>query len=716
MYPFFENGFAVGPVSGSDVPLAPVEAAQRRLAVRRMSTEQTVDPHLVEQTKQQIRHLVREIAQMSKSEVGPQQYYDALLNRVVSALAAVGGAVWSVEKGRLDLQYQINLRQTGLADSPQDQQRHGRLLQRVLKSGEGMMVAPHSGAGDDSEAGNPTPFLLLLGPLKSDQEVQGVIEIFQRPDTALSVQQGYLRFVMQMCELAGDYLNTRRLRHFSDRQVLWSQLEQFTRQVHRSLDPRLTAYTIANEGRRLLECDRVSVGIVRQRKCKIEAVSGQDTLDKRSNVVTLLGKLASAVTATGEAVWYTGDASRLAPQVEEAVQAYIDESHSKVVGIIPLRRPEEEDTGSGPDPDADPTEVIGALIVEQIEDSQPQEGLLARVDVISQHASTALTNSLDYHRIFLLPLWLAIGKAAWVIKARTLPKTTAVVAAVVALLLWLFLWPATFNLEGKGTLEPAAKRDVFASFDGVVEEVLVEHGEFVKKGQELARLRNDELENTYIETHGNLLKTIEKISSAHYSGKDKKKGSDDARAEGDLAVLKQEENTFKRQLALLDEKKKELVIRSPIDGQINTWQVRDLLLRRPVKQGQVLMSVADPNGDWELELHMPEDRIGFVALAQQKKREENLPDELPVKFRLATTPGDEHEGQVDEVHGHAEVRGEEGNTVLVRVNFNKEQLPPTEMRAGATVTAKIDCGTVPIGYKYFHDVISFIQLKILFKL
>ncbi len=681
-----------------------------------MSTEQTVDPHLVEQTKQQIRHLVREIAQLSKSHVSPQQYYDALLNRVVSALAAAGGAIWAMEKGRLDLQYQINLRQTGLADNPQNQQRHGRLLQRVLQSGEGMMIAPHSGAGDDAEAANPTPFLLLLGPLKSDQEVQGVIEIFQRPDTALSVQQGYLRFVQQMCELAGDYLNTRRLRHFSDRQVLWSQLEQFTRQVHRSLDPRLTAYTIANEGRRLIECDRVSVGVCRQRKCKIEAVSGQDTLDKRSNVVALLGKLATAVTATGEAVWYTGDASRLAPQVEEAVQAYIDESHSKVVGIIPLRRPEVEDTGTGPDPDAGPTEVIGALIVEQIEDSQPQEGLLARVDVISQHSSTALTNALDYHRIFLLPLWLSIGKAAWVLKARTLPKTVAIAAAVLLLLLWLLLWPATFNLEGTGRLEPKSKRQVFASVDGNVEQVLVDNGDFVKKGQVVARMRDTDLETQVVELTGKWASTLSQISAVKSSAKDKKRGAEDSKQAGELARLLEEEASLRRQLEMRKKQREELEVRSPIDGQVNTWHVQELLLHRPVKKGNELMSIVDPSGEWELEINMPEDRVGFVAQAQESKREANQPDNLPVVFMLKTNPGPNYQGQVEEVHGHAEVQPEEGNTVKVRVSFDKSQLPATDLLPGATVTAKIDCGTVSIGYKYFHDVIAFIQAKILFRL
>ena len=142
-----------------------------------------------------------------------------------------------------------------------------------------------------------------------------------------------------MCELAADFLKSHQLRHFSDRQVLWTQLEDFTRMIHASLDPRETAYTIANEGRRLIECDRLSVAIRKGNRCKIEAISGQDVFDKRSNVVRLLGRLATAVTATGDAVWYSGDTQDLAPQVEKAVEEYVDEAHSKTVAILPLNAP-----------------------------------------------------------------------------------------------------------------------------------------------------------------------------------------------------------------------------------------------------------------------------------------------------------------------------------------------------------------------------------------
>ncbi len=62
-----------------------------------------------------------------------------------------------------------------------------------------------------------------------------------------------------------------------------------------NLDMRDTAYTIANEGRRLIECDRVSVATLRGGKAKVVAISGQDTIENRSNIVTALNALATRV-------------------------------------------------------------------------------------------------------------------------------------------------------------------------------------------------------------------------------------------------------------------------------------------------------------------------------------------------------------------------------------------------------------------------------------
>jgi len=667
-----------------------------------MSTEQSVDPELVEETKQQIRNLVREIAQITKSDVSPQEFYDAVLNRIVTALAAAGGAIWTVtETGQLSLEYQINLRETRLADSEEDQVRHGRLLRKVISSGEGMLMAPQSGGGSPEEGGNPTDFLLVLGPLKTANETAGVMEIFQRPGGNVTVQRGYLRFLLQMCELASEYLKSRKLQHFTDRQALWAQLEQFTRLVHKGLDEKNTAYTIANEGRRLIECDRVSVAICRGRSTLIEAISGQDTFDKRSNTVTLLTALAKSVVATGETVWYTGDTSNMAPQVEEAVQNYVDEVHSKAVAIVPLKEPHDK---TNP---LEQPKVIGALIIEQIEDSRPRDGLAQRIEVVGDHSSIALHNVMEHNSLFLMPVWRTIGKSRWLVEARQLPWTISATIGVLLLALILSLWPANFELNAKGKLEPAVQANVFADLDGEVIGVYVKHDDTVKKGQKLAQLQNLELDFQISDAQGKLQQASERLYSVEnqLNNPGRLDNAEEAKLHSEHDQLLEETKSLKEQLQLLNHKHEKLTVKSPIDGEITTWQVRETLIYRPVTKGQILLNVVEPQGDWVLDLQMPEDRVGFLSEAQASE----LGPGLPVEYILATSPGAKREGKVIEVHRSAEVRGEEGNTVLVRVAINKDEIPEADRRKGAVVTANVYCGRTSIGYAWFHPLVSFVQ-------
>ena len=126
-----------------------------------MSSEQPIDPQVIEQTKQQIRSLVSEIAQLSRTEMSPEAYYSEFLTRIVTALAAAGGAVWTVDgQGRLSMQFQINYGITKLGDDEKAQRHHGRLLYRTLSSGEGGLMPPHWHVGlrhrRGRDGGNPT--------------------------------------------------------------------------------------------------------------------------------------------------------------------------------------------------------------------------------------------------------------------------------------------------------------------------------------------------------------------------------------------------------------------------------------------------------------------------------------------------------------------------------------------------------------------------------
>lgn len=676
-----------------------------------MSSEQTLDPHLIEQTKQQIRTLVNEIMQLAHSEISPQEFYGEFLTRLVAALAAPGGALWATEEqgqGQLQLQYQVNLRDTHLAEMPENEQRrHGRLLQKVMTSGDGLLLPARSGSGDDAEAGNPTDFLLVMGPLKTDLHVVGVVEIFQRSEAGPQTQMGYLRFLLQMCEHAGDFLKSRQLRSLSDRQSLWTQLEEFSRSVHASLEPRATAYTIANEGRRLIECDRVSVAIRRGHRCLIEAVSGQDLVDKRSNTVRLLGELATAVVASEEPMWYTGDTSNMAPQVEDAVQAYVDESHSKTVAVIPLRRPEvlaEKEA----DEDYETPPPVGALIVEQIEDARVAQKMTQRVDVVAQHSSVALANAMEHQSLFLMPVWRAIGKSKWIVQARTLPKTISIGAAVIVVILCLIFVPAEFKLHCKGTLEPVDRCYVFAPSEGIVEKVLVKHGDDVKAGDLLAKLRSTELSVQMEKTRGDrdateaaLEKTVREMLLPGQRGR---ANEERQQLSGTRLELRQRLDALNAQLKIYEAKAAEMEVRSPVDGQVISWDVENKLRNRPVQRGAELLRIGELNKEWQLELNMPEDRMGYLA-----KRQKEMGQDLEVRYSLATDPGREHRGIIKEVQQVAEVHGDEGSTVTVKVNITEDDLAAENVRAGAEVSAKVLCGRRPVGFVWFHDLVAFLE-------
>ncbi len=681
----------------------------------------SVDADQVERAKREIQSLVQEIAELSRSQIEPAAFYDAMLNKVVAALAAPGGAVWTIaDSGVLQLVYHINFRQTGLVENQIGQAQHTRLLQQVMSGSEGTLVAPHSGTGDatdndENAAANPTDFLLVMAPVSNDQGPQGVLEVFQRPGARTATQRGYLRFLQQISEFAGDFLKARRLQHLSEKQLLWEQLESFTRTAHEKLDVRQTAYTIANEGRRLIGCDRVSVAIRRGSRCHIEAVSGQDTFDKRSNVTVLLGKLATAVTRTGEDVWYSGDTSELAPQVEEALDAYVDESHTKAMAILPLSPPVESPETLAENEEPETPEIIGALIVEQMVDSRPPEGFLQRVEVVRGHSATALGNALEHEGLFLMPVWRFLGKSTRLFRGRTLPKTVAVITTIVILLGVLCFWPIDFNLHGTGHLRPKVRQHVFAQLDGDVQDVLVEHDSPVKQGDVLVVERSLDLEKEIETVRGQLEQTRADINTTSREVTYNRNMTEAQKSQKDaeLAQLRERQISLTKQLELLKDKQELLTVRSPIDGKVVSWKVQEQLRGRPVARGQILMEVADPSGDWELEVEMPESRMGPVAEAWEESD-----GTLPVTFILATSPSEKIEGKVVEIHRSAEVHGEEGNSVLLRVTFDQDQLREviSDPKIGATATAKVYCGQRSIGYVYLHDAVDFVRSKILFRL
>jgi hypothetical protein len=230
--------------------------------------------------------------------------------------------------------------------------------------------------------------------------------------------------------------------------------------------------------------------------------------------------------------------------------------------------------------------------------------------------------------------------------------------------------------------------------------------------------RSLELEKQFVEKNGELSTSESTLKNTDRDLQENDTLTDTERRQkqSDIGELREKIKSLHKQIALLKEKQEKLTIRSPIDGRVVTWNVRDQLLDRPVKCGQNLLEIADPSKDWELEVQMPEKRMGHLAKAATAAAAKK--QKLPVTFFLATNPAEKFEGLVEEVERSAEVRGEEGSTVLIRVSFDQKTLRKAiaDPKIGASATAKVDCGKRAIGYVWFHDLVDFVRAKILFRI
>jgi multidrug efflux pump subunit AcrA (membrane-fusion protein) len=676
----------------------------------------------VEQTKQQIRALINEISELSRTDHPADEYFPAILKRIIDALAAVGGAVWLIDpEGQLRLSYQIKTPPNLLDNGDEDAMRHARLLSRLYQRGQSELVPPHSMLGENQNEGNPTPNLLVVSPLSNGKQNTGLLEIFQRPDSAPNIQRGYLRFLEQMAGLVGEWLKGATLRQVSDRQEMWQQADHFARLVHDNLDLRDTAFTIANEGRQLIGCDRVSVAIKKGGKCRVQAISGQDSIESRSNIVTALNTLATRVVSAGESLWYDGSVADLPPQLEEAIEDYVDLSHGRSIVVLPIRRPEKviegdvhsKETVQREDQSA--REIIGALIVEQIESQVPNEVLRSRCDLVYEHAARALNNSISHSDLFLMPVWRALSRATWLFRGSAFPKTMTVLAIASVVLLGMFLVRINLDLEANGSLQPVTQRQVFAHVDGEVEEVYVDHSSEVKANDLLVKLRNRDLEIEITSLEGQLQETLESIQAldatvANMSPTKPEERVEQIRSYGQLEEAKKRLETLRAQLKLQYLNREKLEVRSPIDGIVMTWDLKKNLRTRPIVRGQVLVTIADPRGDYEVELLMPEKRMKYLDTAMKDSGDK----QLNVEYILATDPSTTHTGKLlaEAIHARAELDQTDGAVVKLRVK--PDSMDGVSRRPGARVIADVTCGRASAAFVWFHEVVEWIYANVLF--
>ncbi len=660
------------------------------------------------QTRERVVRIAREIEEFAHSNVSPETFFREFLRRVVAGLGATAGAAWLIdESGRLAVTSEVNLADTGFYEEPEAILKNQRLLSDVLSTAEARIFSSDT----DSDIHLPTDNLIVVAALSIRKKPIGVIEIFQRSNSPKQAHSGYLQFVEQMSGYASHYLTERDKASKTDASLeVWEEVDQFVQQLHCSLDLSEVASTIVNDSRQLLDADRVSLAMQYGKKTVIEAINGQDKVNKRANTVRLLSKLSNKVLSMRETFIYSGSVDSIPPQIEEPLADYLQESGTRMIMIVPLFEPEpviknDEEALGGRKKDV-PKKLIGGLIVEQITDSQPRPHLESRTELLSGHISSGIANSRHYESIFLMPMWRFIGRCFAALRGKTLVKTLVITAVIIAIGVTLALVPYDYRVSCDGRLMPTIQREVFTNWEGEVVAIHVESGQRVKKGTLLVEIRNEDLQAQALETENKLteLKLMQLTLAAQLqSGNNSKRPTKDViQLRGQLNETRTQIFGIEKHLEILNSRLDKLNVKAPIDGVVTTFQIEQLLKNRPVQRGELLLEIMDNTGPWQLELDVEEKRMGHILRATDRNNDIGL----PVEFILATSNEVTYAGKVTEIATRAISSEESGSIVETYATFNKEKLPKDSLRIGAEVSAKIECGERSLFYVLFGDVVE----------
>ena len=626
---------------------------------------------------QELEEVLADIGQLARTAIAPDAFYERVLAMSVRALSAAGGCAWLCgANGALRPIAQLNWR---------DAEQAADVSQRFRCPVRFGLREP----GDDS------------APV-------AILEVLSRVDASPAAHRGCEQFLSAVCEIAAEYHAFRELARLRQDESYHSEIVRLSTLVHRQIELTPTAYAIANEGRRVIGCDRLSVLAAVGRNCRLLAVSGSSRVERRGIAARHLEELAELVRPTAEPAYYADGQSDALPPIADALEAHVEESQARQVAVLPLTRPasvSEESSDAITKPHS--RRPVFVLVAEQF-DGQTSDLSRERLLEVGQLCSTALYNALEVHELpfrwFLRPLAATKRRIA-----DHAARSTAIAAAAAALIAALVFVPVDFTIEARGTLEPTVRNEVFAPHNGLVDEVLVADGADVAAGQPLVKLRDPTLDLELKRVHGEMETVRRQLDAVRATKSDR--GIRDAsatevyRLSAGEREFEQRFTNLQRELDLLTQERDSLVVRSPIAGRVLTWDIANRLVARPVERGEVLVTVADLSADWQLQLDVPDDRIGHVLAA----RAEIQPD-LPVRFRLRSD--DElHTGNIRTIATTADAKAEEAKpappTVRVTAAFDKSQMTEAaqrELRPGVSTTAQIDCGRRSLGYVWLHDV------------
>ena len=455
-------------------------------------------------------------------------------------------------------------------------------------------------------------------------------------------------------------------------------IAQLVQNLGKSTSINQLSHNFANDLAAIAQADRVSfltpIG-------KILAVSGVSSVSTRTSLVRSISSIARNASASrGNVEWFGSEVHTDGNRNRKNLNKAVKEMSSKAGFAIPIKS-NRFHVGIAVleffDIEASSFHERRELINETLKFSTP---VLARsISVFSIPAIRKL--DFFFNRILVRPI-------------RSLLSFAFGLVLLAVCLFLLFGVSRPFEISAQGTLQPQFQQNVFAQLECEVETLNVDEGAFVESGQPLAVLKSTEVTEELISVSGELAELRQQLRNLSMSQYIETEEGDSEIRRGKIASdverNKIRVKTLEARQQFLNRRLDLMRVASPISGQVTTNDLRRRLLSRPLDRGDLMLTISDVDGPWEIELMIDDLRVEYIKAMQD--RNEN--PTVKVRFRLASDSRSTFIGELRELDFRAsDDQNSSSGSTFVRgfVDIDEKELGE-RLRIGTRVYGKVDCG------------------------
>ena len=601
---------------------------------------------------------------------------------------------------------------------------HERLLNEARNERQPVLIPPRDATINSQRAPNPSSQTVMLVPIAvpmNDGELW--LEIFQHPSGGPASQRGYLRFAAQMADMLAEFLKTFRMN-------LLEHDQEFLLNAQRVIDRSLPSRNNTQPMSALLACVRDNVHASHvfwlrrksgQRPWRIQGIAGLEKIDRRVSGINIIEQFANSAShqtlCNGEYQFSTPDSS--SPRSESKSDLVATEEQRRfsdafglkhglwfdpyaVLPERPLRTqtlieellPDLGDNSYNSTSNRSIKCSNDALLIVWSDDQPPPAGCLTQSSLL-----------------FRLGRNIVEPKGTQGTALGTLVKTSVMTFGTkwglfllfVAALAGIMAIPVPLMIESSAVMVPVDIEELYAPADGVVERVLVEHGQIVTPGTPLIQMQSNSLGAEREKTNAMIIQHEQRAAEL-----DNRLLRDRNLTPVDRDALETERETIrialeyeKKALELIQLQWEQLTIRAKSNAIVETWQVAESLNGRPVRMGQWLFSLRSPTTKWELEAKIPERNLDELTQSQSNPKTEAF-------ARLIAAPKNQWKITAKSYETWRSAQQQSTDLLpmyLVRFQLNDE-LPNDLAMAGATARISVSSGKAPLIWALSKDFVE----------